>query len=64
MANENRPSEKPEYPTSFGLFYPVGYLVVGFPGREDALRALSAVCRLSLQTVTIGSQSKNSIKPY
>ena len=38
MANENRTSEKPEYPTSFGLFYPVGYLVVGFPGREDALR--------------------------
>jgi hypothetical protein len=37
MANENRTSEK-QYPTSFGLFYPVGYLVVGFPGREDALR--------------------------
>ncbi|MBN9133792.1 MAG: hypothetical protein J0H48_10570 [Nitrosospira multiformis] len=30
--------EKPQYPTSFGLFYPVGYLVVGFKSREDALR--------------------------
>ena len=38
MASENRTSEKPKYPTSFGLFYPVGYLVVGFPSREDALR--------------------------
>jgi hypothetical protein len=38
MANESRTNEKPEYATSFGLFYPVGYLVAGFPGREDALR--------------------------
>jgi hypothetical protein len=38
MANENKVSEKSKYPTSFGLFYPVGYLVVGFQSREDALR--------------------------
>ena len=38
MASENRTSEKPKYPTSFGLFYPVGYLVVGFQSKEDALR--------------------------
>jgi hypothetical protein len=37
MANENKTSEKPKYSTSFGLFYPVGYLVVGFRSREDAL---------------------------
>ena len=38
MANENRTGENPKYPTSFGLFYPVGHLVVGFQSREDALR--------------------------
>ena len=38
MANDNRTSEKPEYPTSLGLFYPVGYLVVGFKSSEDARR--------------------------
>lgn len=26
------------YPTSFGLFYPVGYLVVGFKNKESALQ--------------------------
>lgn len=31
-------NEKPQYPTSFGLFYPLGYLVVGFKNNEDALR--------------------------
>lgn len=36
--DQNKTSEKPKYPTSFGLFYPVGYLVVGFKNREDALR--------------------------
>ncbi|WP_205012795.1 hypothetical protein [Nitrosomonas sp. HPC101] len=31
-------NEKPQYPTSFGLFYPVGYLVVGFKNNKDALQ--------------------------
>jgi hypothetical protein len=39
MASENRTSEKSKYPTSLGFFYPVGYLVVGFQSRDDALRA-------------------------
>jgi hypothetical protein len=38
MTNQNKTSEQPKYPTSFGLFYPVGYLVVGFQNKEDALR--------------------------
>ncbi len=31
-------SETAKFPTSFGLFYPVGYVVVGFHSREDALQ--------------------------
>lgn len=38
MDKQNTTRETPKYPTSFGLFYPVGYLVVGFQSREDALR--------------------------
>jgi hypothetical protein len=36
--DQNKTSEKPKYPTSFGFFYPVGYLVVGFTSSEDARR--------------------------
>lgn len=38
MSNEkhaNDPRNPPET-TSFGIFYPIGYLVVGFPKPEDA----------------------------
>jgi hypothetical protein len=38
MVEQDKAREKPQYPTSFGLFYPVGYLVVGFKSKEDALR--------------------------
>jgi hypothetical protein len=38
MIEQDKTSEKPKYSTSFGLFYPVGYLVVGFQSKEDALR--------------------------
>jgi hypothetical protein len=38
MVEPGKTSEKPEYPTSFGLFYPVGYLVVGFKNKESALQ--------------------------
>ena len=38
MTEQDKAREKPQYPTSFGLFYPVGYLVVGFKSKEDALR--------------------------
>lgn len=38
MVEPGKTSEKPEYATSFGLFYPVGYLVVGFKNEKDALQ--------------------------
>lgn len=34
--NATNTNEKPKYPTSFGLFYPVGYLVAAFQNHEDA----------------------------
>ncbi|SEP11028.1 hypothetical protein [Nitrosovibrio sp. Nv6] len=36
MGNQNTTNESRKYPTSFGLFYPIGYLVVGFKSKEDA----------------------------
>lgn len=33
---ENKPQTAPA--TSFGIFYPLGYLVVAFPKQEDALQ--------------------------
>ena len=38
MSDENAATERPEYPTSFGIFYPVGYIVVGLESKEDAQR--------------------------
>lgn len=38
MSDENAAMERPEYPTSFGIFYPVGYIVVGLQSKEDAQR--------------------------
>lgn len=36
MQNED---EKPDKTTDFGVFYPLGHIVVAFPKYEDALRA-------------------------
>ncbi len=37
MADQNEASKEPrKYPTSFGIFYPVGYLVAGFKSSENA----------------------------
>ena len=38
MESQEKTSEQRKYPTSFGLFYPIGYVVVGFLSKEDALR--------------------------
>lgn len=38
MSDESTAKERPEYPTSFGIFYPVGYVVVGMHSKEDAQR--------------------------
>jgi hypothetical protein len=35
MSNEHQP---PSVPTQFGVFYPLGHVVVAFPSREDAER--------------------------
>jgi hypothetical protein len=36
QTSENKPRTVP--PTDFGIFYPIGYLVVAFPKQEDALQ--------------------------
>lgn len=38
MVDKDKAIEKQKYPTSFGLFYPIGYVVVAFSNKEDALR--------------------------
>lgn len=38
MEDQDKTSSQRKYPTSFGLFYPVGYLVAAFQNKEDALR--------------------------
>lgn len=40
MSNQNPADESGNSgpPTDFGIFYPIGYLVVAFPTREDAQR--------------------------
>ena len=38
MVGQDKTFEQHKYPTSFGLFYPIGHVVVGFSSKEDALR--------------------------